>query len=90
MDEIIELMNEYRAIADKGSLYARVLMSFIAEREQRMRQELERQIVATTRDREHCARLRNFARIAPLERLIVLYERDRPERGSVAKQQYEV
>ncbi|MCO4880457.1 hypothetical protein VOI32_40895 [Paraburkholderia caribensis] len=85
MDEIVDLMNEYRAIADKSSLYARVLMSFIAEREQRMRQELERQIVATTRDREHCARLRHFARTARLESLVVLYERHRTERSSEAK-----
>ncbi len=90
MDEILDLMNEYRAIADKGSLYARVLMSFIAEREQRMRQELERQIVATIRDPEHSAQLRHFARTAPLERLVALYERDRPERGRNVKQQYEV
>ncbi|MFT0174691.1 hypothetical protein [Paraburkholderia mimosarum] len=89
MDEIVDLVNEYRAIADKESLYARVLMSFIAEREQRMRQELERQIVATTRDREHRARLRHFARTASLERLVALYEQDRSVRGDGTKQQCE-
>jgi hypothetical protein len=79
MDEIINLMNEYMAIADKESLYARVLRSFIAEREQRMRKELERRLGATTRDPEHGARLRLFARTAPLERIVALYERARSE-----------
>ncbi|MFM0514977.1 hypothetical protein [Paraburkholderia sp. RL17-373-BIF-A] len=89
MDEIVDLMNKYRLIADKESLYARVLMSFIVEREQRMRQELERQVAATTRDREHCARLRHLARTAPLERLVALYENDRTEHGGGVKQQHE-
>lgn len=89
MNEIVDLMNEYMAITDKESLYARVLMSFIAEREQQIRQELERQIVASTRDREHCARLRHFARTVSLERLVVLYERDHPGCGADAKQQHE-
>src|SRR5260370_17238372 len=81
MDEIVDLMNEYLAIADKASLYARVLMSFITERERLVRQELGRQIDATTRDREYRARLRQFARTAPLERLLALYEQHRPERS---------
>jgi hypothetical protein len=61
MDELADLMNEYMAIADKASLYARVLMSIIAEREQRMRDELERQIKATARDREYRARFQRSA-----------------------------
>ncbi|MFM0069043.1 hypothetical protein [Paraburkholderia aspalathi] len=89
MNELVDLMNEYMVIADKGSLYARVLMSFIAEREQRVRHELERQIEATTRDREYRARLMHFARNAPLERLVALYEQDRPESGGGVKQRPE-
>lgn len=77
MDELIDLMNEYREIADKESLYARVLMSVITEREVRVRQELARQIEATTLNREHRARLRRFTRGAPLERLLALYEQNR-------------
>ncbi|WP_434113537.1 hypothetical protein [Paraburkholderia caffeinilytica] len=86
MNELVDLMNEYMVISDKESLYARVLMSFIAEREQRVRQELERQIEATTRDREYRAQLRRFARTAPLERLVALYEQGRPEFGGGIKQ----
>lgn len=89
MDELVDLVNEYMAIADKASLYARVLMSFIAEREQRVRHELERQIEATIRDREYRARLKRFARTAPLERLVALYKQDRPEPGGGVKQRHE-
>lgn len=48
MSEIVDLINEYEAIQDKESLYARVLMSFIADREVRVRYDVERQIEATT------------------------------------------
>jgi hypothetical protein len=79
MDEIVKLMNEYMAIPDKGSLYARVLMSFISERERGMRHELETRLGSTTRDREHRARLRHFAQTVPLERIVELYERARSD-----------
>lgn len=51
MNELVGLMNEYVSIADKDSLSVRVLMTFIAERERRVRRELERQIEATMRSR---------------------------------------
>jgi len=69
MKELVDLLNEYRAIADKESLYARVLMSFITERELRVRDELEKQIEAANVARESRERLRHLARTAPLERL---------------------
>ena len=50
MSEIADLLNEYQAIPDKQSLYARVLMSFIAAREVRIPHDEERQIGATTTD----------------------------------------
>ena len=73
MNELVDLMNEYMSIADKDSLYARVLKSVITEREQCVRQELEGQIEATIRDREHRTRMRRFAQTAPLERFLALY-----------------
>ena len=78
MDELVELMKEYAAIADKDSLYARVLMSFIRERDGLVRRELERQLAGTIKDREHRARVRNFAMTAPLERLVSMYTDSRP------------
>jgi hypothetical protein len=89
MDELVDLMNEYMAIADKESLYARVLMSFIVERKQRVRYELERQIDATAGGREYHTRLRRFARTAALERLVTLYEQDRTVLGDGVKQRPE-
>lgn len=47
MNEIVDLINEYEAIQDKESLYARVLMSVIADRKARARYDLDRQIEAT-------------------------------------------
>ncbi|RDK00786.1 hypothetical protein [Paraburkholderia lacunae] len=77
MNEIVDLLDEYEAILDKDSLYARVLMSFIVEREVRVRHDLERRIEATTIDRKQFARLRHFARTAPLGCLAKLYEENR-------------
>lgn len=50
MNEIADLLNEYKAIPDKQSLYARVLMSYIAEHEARVKHDEERQLEATTAD----------------------------------------
>lgn len=77
MDELVGLMREYATIADKDSLYARVLMSAIREREDLVRRELTRQLEASIRDREHRARVRHFARTTPLERLVAMYAADR-------------
>ncbi|GGC46018.1 hypothetical protein [Paraburkholderia caffeinilytica] len=49
MNEIVDLMTEYEAIQDKESLYARVLMSIIADRKVRAQHDLDRQIDETTR-----------------------------------------
>jgi len=51
MDELVDLMNEYAAIDDKDSLYARVLASFIAGHEARMRCESERKAEAASGER---------------------------------------
>jgi hypothetical protein len=75
---MIELVTEYASISDKGSLYARVLMSLIKDREEIVRRELERQAGTTIKDREHRARARIFARTAPLERLLSMYADSRP------------
>lgn len=77
MDELVKLVAEYDAIADRDSLYARVLMSVIRDREAMVRNELERQLDVTIRNREHRARLRHFARTAPLERLVSMYAPNR-------------
>lgn len=66
-------MREYATIVDKESLYARVLMAFIREREQLVRRELVRQIETTINDREYLARMRHFARTAPIDRLVAMY-----------------
>ncbi|MFP3564963.1 hypothetical protein [Paraburkholderia sp. SIMBA_030] len=84
MNEIVDLLNEYMAIPDRESLYARVLMSFIAEREPCVRHDLERQIEATTSDQGHREQLQHFARTAPLERLAELYEENRAGRNETA------
>ncbi|RKR31634.1 hypothetical protein [Paraburkholderia sp. BL17N1] len=74
MNEIVDLINEYEAIQDKESLYARVLMAFIADREVRTRHTLDRQIEATTRDGGQLVQLRHLAQTAPIEYLTKLYD----------------
>ncbi|TFE36426.1 hypothetical protein E2553_42455 [Paraburkholderia dipogonis] len=69
MNEIVDLINEYEAIQNKESLYARVLMSFIADREVRTRHTLDRQIEVTTRDGGQLVRLKHLAQTATIEHL---------------------
>lgn len=73
MNELVALVEECAAIGDTESLYARVLMSFIREREALVRCELARQLDASVRDREHRARMRHFAKNAPLKQLLTMY-----------------
>jgi hypothetical protein len=73
MNEIIHLLNEYSAIPDKESLYARVLKSFIDHREKCLRDELHNKVSSSISDPQCRAILQSVALFEPLERLVKLY-----------------
>ncbi len=80
MNDLVEWMREFARIGDKGSLYARVLLVMIREREQLVRQELVRIADTSIRDSDHRAKVRRYAHHGSLESLLALYvNRRKPE-----------